>query len=183
MADSLQGQLLIAAPTLEDPNFRRAVVLVCVHSSQGALGLVLNRPSPVEAADAVPEVAAALGEGAGARLWLGGPVQTSDVVLLADFVDPGGSLLVSGGIGLVTDGSPLETLEGRTRRLRAFLGHSGWGPGQLDSELERDDWIVAPLAAGDPFSEQADRLWVSALEELGGEYALVARMPEDPSMN
>lgn len=183
MSESLQGQLLIAAPSLEDPNFRRTVVLVCVHSSQGALGLVLNRPSPLEAAEAVPEVAAALGGGAGGRLWLGGPVQTSDIVLLADFVDPGESLLVTGDIGLVTDGAPLEELGGRTRRLRAFLGHSGWGPGQLDSELERDDWIVAPLSAGDPFSEAAEDLWVSALEELGGQYALVARMPDDPSMN
>ena len=183
MADSLQGQLLIAAPTLEDPNFHRTVVLVCVHSNQGALGVVLNRPSPLEAGEAVPEVAAALGEGAGARLWLGGPVQTSDIVLLADFADPGESLLVAGDIGLVTDGAPLEELGGRTRRLRAFLGHSGWGPGQLDGELEREDWIVAPLEAGDPFSDDADGLWVTALEQLGGQYALVARMPEDPSMN
>jgi putative transcriptional regulator len=183
MSDSLQGQLLIAAPTLEDPNFRRTVVLVCVHSSQGALGLVLNRPSPLEAADAVPEVAGALGDGGGSRLWIGGPVQTSDIVLLADFTQPGESLLVSGDIGLVTDGAPLDALPGRTRRLRAFLGHSGWGPGQLDGELERDDWIVAPLTAGDPFSETADDLWVTALEQLGGQYALVARMPDDPSMN
>jgi putative transcriptional regulator len=183
MADSLQGQLLIAAPSLEDPNFRRTVLLVCVHSSQGALGLVLNRPSPLEAIEAVPEVAAALGGGAGARLWLGGPVQTSDIVLLADFVDPGDSLLIAGDIGLVTDGAPLDELGARTRRLRAFLGHSGWGPGQLDAELERDDWIVAPLEAGDPFAEDADDLWVTALEELGGQYALVARMPDDPSMN
>jgi putative transcriptional regulator len=183
MADSLQGQLLIAAPSLEDPNFRRTVVLVCVHSSQGALGLVLNRPSPLEASDAVPEVAASLGGGAGGRLWLGGPVQTSDIVLLADFIEPRESLLVSGDIGLVTDGSPLEELGARTRRLRAFLGHSGWGAGQLDAELERDDWIVAPLDAGDPFSEDAESLWVSALEELGGQYALIARMPDDPSMN
>jgi len=183
MADSLQGQLLIAAPSLEDPNFRRTVVLVCVHSDQGALGLVLNRPSPLEASEAVPEVAAALGDGPGGRLWLGGPVQTSDIVLLADFVEPRESLLVAGDIGLVTDGSPLDELRQRTRRLRAFLGHSGWGPGQLDAELERDDWIVAPLDAGDPFSDDAEGLWASALEELGGQYALVARMPDDPSMN
>jgi putative transcriptional regulator len=104
-------------------------------------------------------------------------------VLLADFRDPGESLLVSGDIGLVTDGAPLEQLPDRTRRLRAFLGHSGWGPGQLDGELERDDWIVAPLSAGDPFSDTADDLWVTALEQLGGQYALVARMPDDPSMN
>ena len=183
MSDSLKGQLLFAAPTLEDPNFRRTVVLVCVHSSQGALGLVLNRPSPLDAGEAVPELNDALGDGSAARLWIGGPVQTSDIVLLADFADAGESLLVSGDIGLVTDGAPLEGLSQRTRRLRAFLGHSGWGPGQLDGELERDDWIIAPLEVADPFAEDADELWRTALEELGGQYALVARMPEDPSMN
>ena len=179
---SLTGKLLIAAPTLEDPNFRRTVVLVCVHSSQGALGLVLNRPSPLLAADTVPELVDALGGGA-ARLWVGGPVQPADVVLLAEFDEPGESLLIAGDLGLVTDGEPLETIGERTRRLRAFIGHSGWGPGQLDGELEREDWIVAPLSAGDPFSEDAENLWRTALQALGGPYALVARMPDDPSLN
>lgn len=179
----LQGKLLIAGPSLEDPNFRRTVVLVCVHSSEGALGLVLNRPSTLLAAETVPELAPALGEGGGSRLWVGGPVQPSDVVLLADFTDPGSSLLISDDIGLVTDGEPLERLGDRTRRLRAFIGHSGWGPGQLEAELEREDWIVAPLSAGDPFAEAAEELWHTALVALGGPYALVARMPDDPSMN
>ncbi len=179
--ESLTGQLLIAAPALADPNFRRTVVLVCAHTGEGALGLVLNRPSPVRAAEAIPELADALGDDA--RLWLGGPVQPSDVVLLAEFDDPGESLLVSGDLGLVTDGAPLDELADRTRRLRAFLGHSGWGPGQLDAELERDDWIVAPLRHGDPLGADADALWRTALEGLGGPYALVARMPDDPSQN
>ena len=91
--------------------------------------------------------------------------------------------MIEGDLGLVTDGATLEDLPSRTRRLRAFLGHSGWGPGQLDAELEREDWIVAPLSAGDPFAEDAENLWPDALEALGGTYALVARMPDDPSMN
>jgi len=180
--ESLTGKLLIAAPTLEDPNFRRTVILVCAHGPDGALGLVLNRPSPLLVADTVPELLEALGGGA-ARLWVGGPVQPADVVLLADFEDPGESLIVAGSLGLVTDGEPLERVGDRTRRLRAFIGHSGWGPGQLDAELEREDWIVAPLSAGDPFSDEADDLWRTALEALGGPYALVARMPDDPSLN
>jgi putative transcriptional regulator len=181
MSESLRGRLLIATPTLNDPNFRRSVVLICAHGDDGALGLVLNRPSPLEVVDAVPELEPALADGA--RLWLGGPVQPEDIVLLADFTNPGESLMVSGDIGLVTDGSPLESLPDRTRRVRAFLGHSGWGPGQLDSELEREDWIIAPLDAGDPFDDGAEDLWRTALEELGGQYALVARMPDDPSLN
>jgi putative transcriptional regulator len=179
--DSLRGQLLIAGPALLDPNFRRTVVLICAHSDEGALGLVLNRPSDLEVDNAVPELAEALG-GEG-QLWVGGPVQENSVVLLAEFVDPGESLLVTGDLGLVTDGATLDDLAVRTRRLRAYLGHSGWGPGQLDEEIEREDWIIAPLGAADPFSGDGDDLWRSALESLGGHYAIVARMPDDPSMN
>jgi putative transcriptional regulator len=179
--DSMRGQLLIAAPSLDDPNFRRTVVLVCAHGDDGALGLVLNRPSPLALGDAVPELSEALdGDG---RLWIGGPVQPSSVVLLAEFDDPGDSLVVAGDLGLVTDGATLDELAARTRRVRAFVGHSGWAPGQLDAELEREDWIVAPLRAADPFADDAGAMWSSALEAMGGRYALVARMPEDPSLN
>lgn len=179
--DSMRGQLLVAGPALDDPNFHRTVVLVCAHGEDGALGLVLNRPSPLAIGDAVPELSDALGDGG--RLWIGGPVQPASVVLLAEFVDPGESLIVSGDLGLVTDGAALEDLADRTRRVRAFVGHSGWAPGQLDAELEREDWIVAPLRAADPFADEAEAMWSGALTSMGGRYALVARMPEDPSLN
>jgi putative transcriptional regulator len=179
--DSLRGQLLIAGPALDDPNFRRTVVLICVHGDEGALGLVLNRPSPLAVGDAVPELTEALGDGG--RLWIGGPVAPASVVLLAEFIDPGESLIVAGDLGLVTDGSALADLVHRTRRVRAYIGHSGWGPGQLEAELERDDWIVAPLRAGHPFGDAPDAMWAGSLEAMGGRYALVARMPEDPSVN
>lgn len=179
--DSMRGQLLIAGPTLDDPRFRRSVVLVCAHGDEGALGLVLNRPSPLELGDAIPELTEALGDGG--RLWVGGPVEPASVVLLADFVDPGDSLIVAGDLGLVTDGAALDELADRTRRLRAFVGHSGWAPGQLESELEREDWIVAPLRAADPFGDDPDTMWSGSLDAMGGNYALVARMPEDPSVN
>jgi putative transcriptional regulator len=181
--DSLRGHLLIAGPDLLDPNFRRTVVLVCAHSDEGALGLVLNRPAPLIASEALPELADALESAPPATLWLGGPVQETSVVLLADFLDVGDSLIVDGDLGLVTDGTSLDELPERTRRLRAFLGHAGWGPGQLDEEIERDDWIVAPLHVGDPFAVDAEQLWSDALVRLGGPYAIVARMPDDPSMN
>lgn len=179
--DSLRGQLLIAGPTLEDPNFRRTVVLICVHGEEGALGLVLNRPSELMLGDAVPELTGALGDQG--RLWLGGPVAPDSVVLLAEFVEPGESLVIAGELGLVTDGAGLDSLGERTRRMRAFVGHAGWAPGQLDAEVERDDWILAPLRAADPFDQAAETMWSGALEAMGGRFALVARMPEDPSLN
>jgi putative transcriptional regulator len=64
-----------------------------------------------------------------------------------------------------------------------FAGHSGWGPGQLDGELERGDWILEPARYSDAFTSQPDDLWTEVLERKGGSYALVARMPPDPSLN
>jgi putative transcriptional regulator len=66
---------------------------------------------------------------------------------------------------------------------RVFAGYAGWGPGQLDGELERDDWIVEPAQVADVFSEEPEALWGAVLERKGGQYALVARMPDDPSQN
>lgn len=179
---SMRGQLLVAGPALADPNFHRTVILVCSHDDDGALGLVLNRPAPMTVAQAVPELAELLG--AGEPLWLGGPVQPEAIVLLADFEQPGdGALMVDATVGIVLEGANLDELSSRARRSRAFLGYAGWGPGQLDSELESDDWIVAPAEGDDAFGEDPDRLWSEALERLGGRYALVARMPLDPSLN
>ena len=121
--ESLRGQLLVAGPTLLDPNFRRTVVLVCEHTEEGALGLVVNRATALEVAEAVPELADVLGDGA--RLWSGGPVQPQSIVLLADF------------------------------------------------DAEPDD----------AFADDADNLWGRVLARKGGEYALLARMPPDPSLN
>jgi len=180
--ESLRGQLLVAGPTLLDPNFRRTVVLVCEHSEEGALGLIVNRATSLEAAEAVPELAEILGDGA--RLWSGGPVQPQSIVLLADFdEEPEETLMVVGAVGLVLQGADLEDLDLGPRGARAFLGYAGWGPGQLESELERDDWIVVEAEPDDAFADDADGLWARVLARKGGEYALLARMPPDPSLN
>lgn len=179
--DSLRGQILIAGPTLIDPNFRRTVVLICEHTDEGALGVVLNRPTPIEADDAVPELTDVLG--AGETLWTGGPVQPSSIVLLAEFAEPADALMVTDDVGLVLQGTDMESLAFTTRRSRAFLGYAGWGPGQLESELERDDWIVAPADPEEAFAEDSEGMWRRALERMGGRYALLATMPPDPSLN
>ena len=180
---SLRGQLLVAGPTLLDPNFHRTVVLVCEHDEEGAMGLVLNRPSPIRAHQAIPELGDALADDD--CLWLGGPVQTTSVVVLADFVDDGEEegMAVSGQVGLVLPGSDLESVAATVTRARAFLGYSGWGEGQLDDELERDDWIVTGFEPGDAFTDDPDALWKRVLNRKGGAYAFLSTMPPDPSLN
>ncbi len=178
----VRGKLLVAGPALLDPNFHRTVVLVCEHDENGALGLVLNRPSPIPADQAIPELDDALPNGD--TLWVGGPVQTTSVVVLADFAsEETPALRVSGDIGLVLPDAELDRVHTAVRRARAFLGYAGWGGGQLDGEVDRDDWIVADFAPDDAFTDDPDQLWSSVLGRKGGSYALLATMPPDPSVN
>ncbi len=179
---SLRGKLLIASPALIDPNFARAVVLVAEHNDDGAMGLILNRPTEAVVAEAVEELAGVVD--AGEPVFLGGPVQEQSVMVLAEFDDPAqAAALVIEDVGFLPADAQLEDLSGHTRRARVFAGHSGWGPGQLDAELEEGSWIVGDPHTDEVFSEDPDELWSTALERKGGAYALLARMPTDPSLN
>jgi putative transcriptional regulator len=180
--ESLRGQLLVAGPQLEDPNFRRTVVLVAEHGEGGAMGLILNRPSHTVVEEAAPE----LGEVAEPDdiIFEGGPVQPTAVVVLAEFDAPSeAAAVVLEDIGFLAAESDLGDAAGVTRRSRVFAGFAGWGPGQLESELERDDWIVTPARREEIFSSDPAGLWPAVLEGRGGQYALLARMPEDPRVN
>jgi putative transcriptional regulator len=179
---SLAGQLLIASTTLEDPNFMRAVVLIGMHDEDGALGLVLNRPSTSTVAAAVPQLEQMVGHEE--PVFVGGPVQSGTIVMLAEFVDPDpAGLLVLGRIGLPAPDASLEELGAATLRRRVYAGYAGWGEGQLDAELDRGDWIAHDALPDDVFCEQPEGLWSSVLTRKGGRYALLARMPLDPSLN
>jgi putative transcriptional regulator len=177
-----RGQLLIAGPALLDPNFWRTVVLVVEHSDEGALGLVLNRPSETTVGEAVPQIEELVDPHE--RLFIGGPVQPSSVIVLAQFEDPtDAALLAFDDVGVLGTGSSPEELAAGLRFARAFVGHAGWGPGQLDAELERGDWILESAGVRDAFSTEPRELWSEVLIRKGGSYALVARMPPDPSVN
>jgi putative transcriptional regulator len=179
---SLAGRLLLASTTLQDPNFLRTVVLIGMHSEQGALGLVLNRPSALTVGEAVPQLVEMMGDEE--PVYVGGPVQPGVIVLLAEFLDPAAAgVLVSGRIGLPAPDAPLESLEDATARRRVFAGYAGWGEGQLDAEIEQGDWIPHDPRPEDIFSESPRDLWSAVLTRKGGKYALIARMPLDPSVN
>jgi putative transcriptional regulator len=177
--ESLRGSLLIAAPQLLDPNFRRTVVLIADHGDEGAMGVILNRPSGMTVADAAPDLEPLIGPDA--PIFAGGPVQPTSGVVLAEVTEADepvfGDVVLVPGLGELAD-----VIDG-AGSVRVFAGYAGWGPGQLDDELGREDWILEPAQAADVFSEYPETLWGSVLERKGGQYALLARMPDDPSQN
>ncbi|MQA74664.1 MAG: hypothetical protein GEU88_10045 [Solirubrobacterales bacterium] len=179
--ESLRGRLLIASPALVDANFARAVVLITEHNAEGAMGVVLNRPSETEVEDVAPELAPIAGA---EPVFIGGPVQPQALVVLAEFADPeAAAWIVAADVGFVSAGADEESLERAIRRGRVYAGYSGWGSGQLESELAEDSWIVeAPLPA-ELFPDDPAALWREVLARKGGQYALIARMPDDPSLN
>lgn len=183
MAESLRGKLLIASPTLVDPNFARTVILIAEHTEDGAMGLVLNRPATSTVSEAVPDLAW-LGDGDD-PVFVGGPVAETAVIVLAEFTQPDlAGALVDGDLGFIgSDADDPEELDGAIRRARVFAGHSGWGPGQLEVELEEESWIVEPPRREEVFTDAPDGLWASVLRRMGDRYALLATMPLDPSLN
>ena len=180
--ESLSGHFLIASPSILDPNFRRTVVFVTAHTEEGAVGLILNRRSDATVGEAVPQLAPLtdLEE----PVFVGGPVNPEGVAVLAEFHDPDeAGVVVIEDIGFVALNDALEVGPPDLERTRVFAGVAGWGPEQLEDELERDDWIIEPADLDDIFTEDPDGLWSSVLRRKGGEYELVARMPVDPSLN
>jgi len=180
--DSLAGHFLIASPSILDPNFHRSVVLVTAHTDEGAVGLILNRCSEATVGEAVPQLSPVsdLEE----PVFVGGPVNPEGVAVLAEFEDPDDAgVVVMEDIGFVALDEALEVRAPDLVRVRVFAGVAGWGPEQLEDELERDDWIVERADAEAIFTEDPDGLWSDLLRRKGGQYELVARMPLDPSLN
>lgn len=178
------GQLLVAAPALADPNFRRAVLLLLSHGPEGALGVILNRASdaPVESllsewTDVVP---------APVTIFEGGPVQPDSAICLARArpgCDPPGWSRVLGRLGTVDVTVDPPLLLPELELMRVFAGYAGWAPGQLESEIDRGGWLVLDLLPSDPFAAAPETLWRAVLRRQPGLLAAVATFPADPSLN
>ena len=180
--DSLRAQLLVASPQLVDPNFARTVVLITEHNDEGAMGIILNRPATTTVTEAAPELEDLVEPGD--DVFVGGPVQPSSVIVLAEWDAPNEAAVpIFDGIGFVGADADPDELARTVSRARVFAGFAGWSPGQLEMELERDDWILEPALPEDVFARAPEQLWSDVLDRKGGEYALVARMPLDPSLN
>jgi len=177
--ESLRGKLILAGPALKDPNFERTVVLITEHNEDGAMGLVLNRPSDATVGDAVPDLTW-VADG-GDTVFVGGPVAASGVIVLAEWDDPAQAVvLVEPDLGFVP-GDAQDA--GAVRRARVYAGHSGWGPGQLEAEIAEEAWIVEDPQREELFCEDPEGLWAAVLRRMGREFALLSTMPPDPSLN
>jgi len=181
---SLRGKLLLAAPALKDPNFDRTVVFIAEHSDEGAMGLVLNRPSEAPVAEAIPDLEWVADAG-GENVFVGGPVAPNGVIVLAEWEDPSKAVvLVDDDLGFVPgDAEDSDALAAAVRRARVYAGHAGWGPGQLEEELGEDAWIVESPLREELFSDDPEGLWAAVLRRKGREFALLSTMPPDPSLN
>jgi putative transcriptional regulator len=180
---SLKGRLLVANPALEDPNFDRTVVLVLEHHDEGAVGVILNRPSETAVEDVLPMWASVVAEPP--VVFVGGPVAPGSAIGLGCGSRPSGDgdgfTVVLGAVGVLDLSLGPEQQE--VADVRVFSGYAGWSPGQLEGEIEAGGWFVVDALPGDASDAAAADLWRSVLRRQGGDLALVASFPPDPSLN
>ena len=183
MTNSYRGRLLVAAPSLVDPNFDRTVVFMLEHSEEGALGVVVNRPSELPVSGTIDEWAHLAADPP--VVFVGGPVASNAVIAVArarlDEVDDRWTPLV-GALGTVDLENTPELTPG-VERVRMFAGYAGWAPGQLEAEVAENAWFVVDLDPGDPFTDKPDDLWWAVLARQGGELGRLRHYPHNPSDN
>jgi putative transcriptional regulator len=163
-----KGVLLIASPTLNDPNFFETVVLLCEHGDAGSLGIILNRPTSVPIGEALRDLPGATH--ATSSLFLGGPVQPGAVLALVRGREASADLLrVLEGVYLVGNAEALAHVLARPdagEAVRVFAGYAGWGPGQLEFEIEQGAWATMSTDAATVFTKSPARLWSDLIERL-----------------
>lgn len=181
--ESLKGFFLVASPHLPDPNFFRSVVLMVEHSDQGALGVILNRATHTTLSEFWSEV----GELSCRRedpLYVGGPVE-GPLMALHDVADLEGIEVID-DVYFTSDRDAMQTLVNSRQSFRIFSGYAGWGPGQLESELQIGGWLTCPATREQIFGD-ADDLWRQVTHAIGNEITdralKIRHQPADPRCN
>lgn len=181
----LRGRLLVAQPTLRDPNFERTVVLLLEHGDDGAIGVILNRPSEFSVEGALPDWA-----GLAARpsvVFIGGPVVEGGtaVCLARARAEPPADVFkaVLEGVGTLDVNHPPEELGAAIEEVRLYAGYAGWSAGQLEEEIEAGGWFVVDARPADGFTSDPAGLWHAVLARQSGETAWFATFPPDIAMN
>lgn len=174
---------MIANPFLKDPNFLRTVVLICNHEDEGTFGLTLNKKLPLTLTEILPDVTDST-----LPVYLGGPVQPDTLHFLHQYPD-----LLGEGLDLgnnVFCGGNFESLKIHLNnnsldpdKIKFYIGYSGWGEGQLDSELQGDSWLTVNSTDRLIFRVDAEDVWKESLKEKGGKYEMLINYPLDPQLN
>ncbi len=174
---------MIADPFLKDPNFMRSVIFLCEHQPEGSFGFVLSRTYPATAGELISDL-----EGCKFPVYYGGPVQTDTLHFLHR--SPG---IISGGVEVVDGiywGGEFNEVVQLIRQnklsltnIRFFIGYSGWGAGQLGTEMEQKTWLVTEGNKQLVFHRDTDAIWKAALKQKGGEYEQLINYPIDPQLN
>ena len=181
MSDWLKGKLLVALPAVHGDEFFRTVILVLAHGPQGALGVVLNRPTEVPVAELFPDLAFETAEPR--VLFAGGPVEPDGIICLGR----GNTTEEAPGFAPVLDtwGSidPRQPPPGGVDAVRVYRGYAGWSARQLEGELARGSWLVLDARPGDLANDEPEQMWHQVLEREGPTYARLQKVPRDPSLN
>ncbi|MEM9036414.1 MAG: YqgE/AlgH family protein [Actinomycetota bacterium] len=182
---SFSGRLLVATPALTEPTFDRTVILLLEHDDEdGALGIVLNRPTDIDADEPVP------GWGhmtaAPAVVFVGGPVHTTAAIALGRLkpdVDPTGDEIERAGVVVVDLGSDPDEVAARMDEIRLYAGYAGWGPGQLEDEIDDEAWFVVDAKVGDALTTNPGELWRSVMGRQPGRLSWLGHYPDDVTSN
>lgn len=180
--EDLRGKLLIASPTLLDPSFFHAVVLVLSHDMDGALGVILNRPSEMPTAEPLPSWS--LHSASPNVVFFGGPVSKASGIGLAysrEKAQRQGFAPVFGELGTVD--LTLDPDDVKVDAVRVFSGYAGWDLGQIEAEIQEGSWFVASALPGDPFTGDPDNLWNAVLRRQPPNVAMYVNCPPNPSFN
>src|SRR5215212_10297359 len=183
MISPARGTLLIANPFLKDPNFIRSVIFLCEHKEEGSFGFVLNKKFPKTLGELIPEL-----EEFKIPLYFGGPVQKDTIHFLHQYPD-----IISGGEE-VLDGvywggnfesviSLIKIKQIDLKKIKFFIGYSGWAENQIDDEMKEKSWLIAEGTRKLLFHSSPNNIWKDALKHLGGEYEMMINFPIDPQLN
>lgn len=182
-----KGRLLLATPPLEDPNFDRTVIYVLEHHDEGALGLVINRPSPEELGDALSAWTTMQSDPS--TVFVGGPVEPDALIAIARVrepvaaADPDHLAPLSGDLASADLAADPDDVIPSISALRVFRGYAGWGPGQLEGEIDAGAWLVLDPEPTDLFTGEPDDLWRTVLRRQPGRLAWLASAPDDLNAN
>jgi putative transcriptional regulator len=178
-AQSLAGSLLVAHPSMLDPNFRRTVLFISAHDpTDGALGVIINRPLEKQVADVMTQVPP---PGlADVPVFQGGPVGKDQLIFAAFEWQKGTGLKLNHNIGTDEPGEPVKD---ERAAVCAYVGYAGWEAGQLEAELKQKAWLVQKPSRSILRFDRLPQLWFDIMRGLGPWYKMLAAAPDDPSLN